>query len=198
MFLFLKFLFLKFIELYNFIFNVFKFTIYKVEIIFTHDGKTNYHTSNIFWKNQRKYLVMNDDISDNEYYDIVTNNYLTIGKIPKGISNVIFRIKYNYKNKKYICLSTYPNIDIENEKNLDMKFRMPIKEVRLLDSEDNLKHIVTKKYMKLIGPHNNFHNITTLKISDLFFMNDYEYIEIINIANQKLKLKKEVNLQKLL
>ncbi len=141
---------------------------------------------------------MNDETTKNEYYDVVTNNYLTIGKTPKGIDNVIFRIKYKYKNKKYICLSTCPNIDIENEKKIGMKFTMPIKEVRLLDSENNLKHVVTKKYMKLIGPYNNFHNVTNLIISDLFFMNDYEYIEIIHITNQALKLQKETNLKKTL
>ena len=79
-----------------------------------------------------------------------------------------------------------------------MKFKMPLKEVRLLDSDDKVKHVVTKKYLKIIGPHNNFHNITTPKVLDLFYFNDYEFIEIINIANQKSKFSKEVSLVELL
>lgn len=198
MFLFLKYIFLKLIEIYNFIFNVYKFSIYKVELTYNHDGKTNYHTSNIYWKNQRKFIIMNDEKINNEYYDDVTRNYLMIGKPPKGISNVLFRIKYYYKNKKFICLSPTPSVDIENTKSTEMKFKMPLKEVRLLDSDDKVKHVVTKKYLKIIGPHNNFHNITTPKVLDLFYFNDYEFIEIINIANQKSKFSKEVSLVELL
>mgnify|MGYP003990618337 CR=1 FL=1 len=196
MFLFLRYIFFKLVELYNYIFKVYEFYIYKISFTYTHDGKTTYNSENSFWLNKAKYHVLDDSYS--EYWDDVTNNYLTIGKIPKGISNTLYRIKYKYRNKRFICISPIPTIDFKKISNEQMKFRIPVKEVKLLDSDGIEKHVVTKKYMKVLGPNNNFHNILTPRIYDLFYLNDYEYLELTDILNKKSRFNKESNLAELL
>ena len=165
-------------------------------MLYSHDGNTHIRTKNNFWLKEKKYLIFNGKL--NEYWNDVTNNFLSIGKTPRGITNVLYRIKYNYKNRKFVCLSKDPTFDVSENKSKEAKFFLPIKEVNLLDKNENIVKDVTKKYMKIIGPNNDFHNILTPTVYDLFFYDDYEYLQIINILNQKRTFDKCTTLEKLL
>ena len=80
----LKQFFFKLIELYNFIFNVYGYYVYQVEMTYNFDGKTSVYTKNKFWLSEKKYWSYNNETE--EHWTDVTNNYLTIGKTPHGVS----------------------------------------------------------------------------------------------------------------
>ena len=76
------------------------------------------------------------------------------------------------------------SIDVSKIKAPDMTFKLPLKDVKLLDEDNKIVRDVTKKYMKLLGPNGNFHNYLTPKVYDLFMYDDYKYIQVTNIINQ--------------
>ena len=178
----LKQIFFKLVEFYNFIFNVYGYYVYQIEMTYNFDGKTEFYTKNKFWLNEKKYL-MYDGTPDEHWVD-VTNNYLTIGKAPPGVTDILYRIKYRYNKKSYTCLTDDPATDVSKIKAPDMAFKLPLKEVKLLDEDNQVIRDVTKKYMKLLGPNSNFHNYLTPKVYDLFMYNNYKYIQITNIIGQ--------------
>ena len=178
----LKQIFFTLIELYNFIFNIYGFYIYQIGMTYSFDGKTDFKTHNKFWLTKQKYFSYNDEIE--EHWVDVTTNYLTIGKTPMGISDILYRVKYRYNKKSYTCLTDNPAIDVSKIKAPDMTFKLPLKDVKLLDEDNKIVRDVTKKYMKLLGPNGNFHNYLTPKVYDLFMYDDYKYIQVTNIINQ--------------
>ena len=151
-------------------------------MIYNFDGKTDFKTNNKFWSAEQKYLMYNDETE--EHWVDVTNNYLTIGKAPPGITDIIYRIKYIYNNKYYTCLSDKPDTDVSKIKAPSMSFKIPIKEVKLLDEDNQVIRDVTTQYLKLLGPNGNFHNYLNPKVYDLFMFNGYKYIQVTNIINQ--------------
>jgi len=87
----LKSFFFKLIELYNFIFNIYGFNVYQIEMIYNFDGKTDFKTHNKFWLNEQKYMIYNNEIE--EHWVDVTNTYLTIGKVPQRVTDILYIIK---------------------------------------------------------------------------------------------------------
>ena len=160
------------------------------------DGKTVFKTNNRFWLNEQSYLLYNNETE--EHWADVTDNYLTIGKTPSGIDSILYRIKYRYSNKSYTCLSDNPNIDVSKIKAPAITFKLPLKEVKLLNEDNQVIRDVTKKYKKLLGPDSNFHNYLSPKVYDLFMFNDYKYIQITNILNQSLTVDINSTLDRLL
>jgi hypothetical protein len=179
-----KYLFLKFVELYNYFFSVYKFNIYKVGLTYTYDGKMRSTSSprDSFWKFEKKYWL-NHNIPEEHWTD-VTRNFKDIPKAPRGVSEVLFRIKYWYRNKQFVCLTTNPHIDLANLKSKEAKFVMPINKVELLDKNGTSIRDVTKKFLKAYGPQSNFHNETSHKAYEIFYYNDYTDIKVTNILNQ--------------
>ncbi len=192
----LKSFFFKLVELYNFIFNIYAYSVYQVEMTYNFDGKTDVYTKNKFWLNEQKYWLCKDETE--EHWVDVTNNYLAIGKTPSGITDILYRIKYKYNKKSYTCLSDDPTTDVSKIKPLSMSFKLPIKEVKLLDEDNNIIRDVTKKYIKLLGPNGNFHNYLTPKIYDSFMYDDYKYIQVTNIIGQTKTCNIQSNLGQLL
>ena len=148
---------------------------------YTHDGITHRKIKSRFWLNEQEYWLCNGT-SEEKWVD-VTSNYLTIGKTPTGVSDILYKIKYRYNQKSYACLTDNPSLDVSKLKPPEMKFKMPIKNVYLIDENDKIIRNVTKKYMKLLGPNGDFHNYLVPKVYDLFAYNDYKYIQITNIVN---------------
>jgi len=179
-----KYIFLKYVEFYNYLFNVYKFNIYNVGLTYTYDGKMRYisPSRDSFWKFEKKYWL--NHTTPEEHWVDVTLNFEDIPKAPRGVSNVLFRIKYWYKNKKFVCLTTNPHIDLANLKTKEAKFVIPISKVELLDKNGISVRDVTKKFLKAYGPQSNFHNETSHKAYELFYYNDYTDIKVTNILNQ--------------
>jgi hypothetical protein len=195
--MFLKNIFFKIIEVYNYFVNPFRIRIQKVSLTYTHDGskRPNYHLSR-FWNTEKRYWLRKGE--DDYHWTDITYNFKdkSILTIPKHVRDVIFRIKYIYCGKKYICLNSKPLIN--SILNKDMKFFLPLHKVYLLNSK--IKTLdVTKKYIKYLGPKNNFHNYTNnLTIENLFPYENYDSIEITNIAQQTRTFPKETILHLLL
>jgi hypothetical protein len=186
-------LFLKVIEFYNYIFDIYNFRVYKVEMTYEYDGKAKIKTKNLFWNKEKKYFISHG--LPDEHWVNVTKNYKTIPNKVKGISKILYRIKYNFRNRKYVCLSSDQFINLPNKKSSDLKFQLPIKDVHLLDEDDSIIRDVTKKFMKIYGPNNDFHNSLTPRVYDLFFYDDYSKIKITNILNQSKTFSKNVTLE---
>ena len=68
-------LFLKVVEFYNYIFDIYNFRIYKVEMTYEYDGKTNIKTKNSFWNGEKKYFISHG-FPDEHWVD-VTKIYKT-------------------------------------------------------------------------------------------------------------------------
>ncbi len=160
------------------------------------DGKTDVYTKNKFWLTEQKYWLYKDE--PEEHWVDVTNNYLTIGKTPHGISDILYKIKYRYNKKSYVCLTDDPSTDVSKIKAPPMTFKLPLKEVKLLDEDNKVIRDVTKKYIKLLGPNGNFHNYLTPKVYDLFMYNDYKYIQVTNIIGQTKTVDIQSTLDQLL
>lgn len=192
----LKKIFFKLVELYNFIFNVYGYYVFQIEMTYNFDGKTDVYTKNKFWLTEQKCWLYKDE--PEEHWADVTNNYLTIGKTPSGISDILYKIKYIYNKKSYGCLTDDPSTDVSKIAAQPMTFKLPLKEVKLLDEDNQVIRDVTKKYIKLLGPNGNFHNYLTPKVYDLFMYNDYKYIQVTNIIGQTKTVDIQSTLDQLL
>lgn len=186
--MFLKHLIFKFIEVYNFFLKPYNNNIYKVHLNYKHNGQLRPSTKkyNSFWKNEEYYWRRSG--KPETCWADVTGNYKDkkILKKPKQVKNMYFRMKYWYSGNKYICLNTIPSIP-EKDTKKSMKFTLPIKTVRLLNSAGEDFNIdITKKYIKYLGPQKNFHSCADMFIvSDLFPYEGYDTIEIVDIVNSK-------------
>ena len=168
-------------------------------MIYVYDGTKITRKNTRFWHNESKYWLGNGE--KEEHFSDVTTKYKKKLEIfaPKEVENIIFYIKYYYSNKQYTCVTKNPSIKLPHKPNKELKFKLPIKSVELLDSNKNVILNVTRKYMKCIGPYKDFHNsYDDIFIKDLFYYDDYEYIKIINILNQENIVSKNVSPQLLL
>ena len=183
---------------YNDFFKVFEFQMYKVYMTYTYDGETNDKLLTKFWFNEKKFWLKNG--KSEEHFCDVTKKYKKQLEIfsPKGVGNIVYSIKYYFNNKKYTCITKDPCIPLPNKKSSGATFRLPLRLVELLDSNKKPIINVTKKYLKVIGPYNDFHNIDDIFIKDLFYFDDYEYIKVTDILNQEKIIDKNSSPQLLL
>jgi hypothetical protein len=186
----LKKLFLTFIGFYNDFFKIFEFQMYKVYMTYTYDGKTHDKLITKFWFNEKKYWLKNGN--SEEHFCDVTKKYKKQLELfsPKGVDNIVYSIKYYFNNKKYTCITKDPCISLPNKKSSGATFRLPLTSVELLDSDKNPVINITKKYLKVIGPYNDFHNAEDIFIKDLFYFDNYEYIKTTNIIKQEKTIDK--------
>lgn len=180
----LKNVFFKLVEFYNVFFKVFDFQVYKVYMTYNFDGVSDDRTLTKFWFIERFYWLFRG--RKESHLSDVTKKYQKKldSHAPKGVSDIVYHIKYSYNNKKYTCVTKDPCISLPNKKNEGATFRMPIAKVELLDPDQEPVMDVTRKYVKLAGPYNDFHNCENIIVKDLFFYDDYKYIRVTNILKQ--------------
>jgi hypothetical protein len=181
--MFFKNLLFKLIELYNFLVDPYTPKIYKVFMTYDHDGSKHIcpHLTK-FWRNEQNYWMRRGKGNKDYYWCDISHDYKNkqILKIPKHVGNVFFKIKYNYSGKKYICFHNKPFL----EKKIDtrVKFTYPIKKVLLKNSKNSID--ITTKYIKYLGPRNDFHDCDDqIQVKDLFPEN-FNTIEITDILNK--------------
>ena len=193
-----KFIFFKLVELYNYFFRIFEINVYKVGLSYKYDGKlrTKFLDSHPFWINEKRYWLNKNE--EEYHWADVTHIYRRLSKPPRGVSDILFKIKYWYKNGSYVCMTDNPRKVLDNSKPKVAKFSMPIKEVQLLDKDGNKVRNVTKKFMKLYGPSKDFHNETKYKVYEMFSYDDYEDVEVIDILNNSKKVSKHSTLHQFL
>jgi len=182
--MFFKKLLFKLIDFYNFLMNPYIPKIYKVFMTYDHDGSKRVcpHLTK-FWINEQNYWLRRGKGRKDCYWCDISSHYKNkqILKFPKHISNILFKIKYIYSGKKYICFNNKPFL--ENKINSKIKFIYPVKKVLLINSK-NILVDVTKKYIKYLGPRNDFHDCNDqIKVNDLF-PGIFDTIEITDILNK--------------
>ena len=94
------FLLLKLVELYNYVFDVFGFHVYKVEMTYEYDGKSKVRTTDPFWRNEKRYWLRRGE--PEEHWSDVTHDYKNIStNVSNAVRDILFRIKYTFRNRKY-------------------------------------------------------------------------------------------------
>jgi len=191
----IMFYFFKLVEFYNYLYSVYNYNVYKIEMTYVYNGIKPINTRNFFWLNEQKFFTNNGE--PEEHWVDVTRNFSVIGKIPDGITDVLYRIKYIFRKHKFTCLSKDLSVDVSKIKKNDLKFKMPIKNVYLIDENKNVLKDVTNKYFKLLGPNRDFHTMLTPKVYDLFFV-EFEYIQVVDIIGTIKTYDKNSTLDQLL
>lgn len=161
--------------------------IYSVEMIYSVDTVKRKHVRDapVFWKREL------DQWYDyqKEYWADVTREYKS-GELrditehrPKNLTDIFFRIKYNYRESTYKYVSTELP-DIWPIRTKLFVFNMPIKEAVLIDNDGGLLN-VTRKIKKCAGPKHDFHG-ESVRVKDIFTLDISEYstLRVTNLANQ--------------
>ena len=162
--------------------------IYSVEMIYSlRKVKQKYvRAAPVFWKQE---LDQWYDFQK-EYWADVTQEYKSgelhdiIERRPKNLSDMFFRIKYNYRGLTYKYVSNVlPAFWPIHPKAI--VFNMPIKEAFLVDRDGGAQLDVTRKIKKCAGPRHNFHGETP-RVKDIFSLDlsEYSTLKVTSLSNQ--------------
>ena len=160
-------------------FRVKDFTIRNVSLKYIVDNPGYSDNFNNFWKDQQKTWI--------EFPDIFTVNVTrrTFLPLPSCIKSPVLKITYIFNSKEYIYTTTDVEYVWPPKKIKNMTFKVPLKNVVLLDENDVPIRNITKEVLKCAGSRFDFHGSGSVFDA---IDKSYSKVRVTDIMNQQSTL----------